>query len=349
MKLVLIMFLISISALARESDQFGLGFGLGPSMITNPSSLEDPAGLGVAGGFWGKYTVNERLILDLSYHRLDFSKITTYANSLSIGGSYLFMTEEKFNPYGHFGIGAGTIPHNNRDSSGQIELMSKIGLGVEYKLSPEWMATFQADFHAFIPIGQNKSQLYSLAPLFGITYYWERAYTAAVPCIVQPPVKTITSAIQRPIIEDIDEPILQAESQPPAKIQIQSKAKSEKKLTEKKLTKINVKFYAGKKTFTHYYHDQLSKAAQILKKDKKMKVIISGHADKSGSRKLNDALAKARAEAVRSYLVDKLKVDPDDVIVKAYGTSRPEASNRDPAGRSANRRVEAQFVEIVTD
>mgnify|MGYP001561045264 FL=1 len=110
-----------------------------------------------------------------------------------------------------------------------------------------------------------------------------------------------------------------------------------------------MKFFAGKTTFTHYYHDQLKKTANLIKKDKNLKLVLTGHADKSGASKINQALANARVETVKAYLVKKLAVNPDDVVIKSYGTSLPEASNKDPAGRSANRRVEGQFMQVITE
>ncbi|HAZ13845.1 MAG: hypothetical protein A2X86_14380 [Bdellovibrionales bacterium GWA2_49_15] len=322
MKIALILFLLSVASFAREKGQYGVGLGLGPSMITNPARLEDPSNPGLAGGVWAKYTLMEKLDLDISYHRLDFSDLTTYTNGLTVGGSYLLMTDKLFKPYLHFGIGAGTIPHNNRDANNQIELLSMIGVGGEYQLARQLVATFQADFHAFIPTGKNNSQLYALAPLLGVTYFWEKSYVAAaIPCIVEEPVRTTSAAVQRPV-------------------------SGPKKIST---SKVNVKFLAGKSTFTPYYYDQLRNAAKTLKIENDVKIIITGHADKSGRNKQNEALAKARAKAVEAFLVKKLSVNPDDIIVKAYGSSRPEASNRDPAGRSANRRVEVQFVKVITE
>ncbi len=351
MKLALLFFLISLSVMAREKGQMGLGLGVGPSFLTNPSSLEDPAGAGVAGGIWVKYTLSERLNLDLSYHRLDFSDITTYSNSMSIGGSYLLTMNEQFNPYVHFGIGGGTIPHNNRDSNGQVELMSLIGAGVEYQLSKKLLATLQADFHAFLPTGQNGSQLYALAPLIGITYFWDKTHVAAVPCVTEPPIQIMTSSVLRVdnVLDSDNDGIEDARDLCP-KTKADSLVYNTGCGKEKKnLPKINVKFFAGKTTFTHYYHDQLKKTANLIKKDKNLKLVLTGHADKSGASKINQALAKARVETVKAYLVNKLAVNPDDVVIKSYGTSLPEASNKDPAGRSANRRVEGQFMQVITE
>ncbi len=333
MKLAFILLLISFSVLAREKGETGVGLGIGPTKLTGPTRLDDPAAVGFGAGIWGKYTFSERVDFDLSYHRLNFADIPTYTNSVSLGVSFIFVLDQKLKPYGHFGLGAGTIPHNGRSDDNKLELLSTIGAGVEYQLSKKLLATFQADFHAFIPTRNNNNQLYALAPLFGLTYYWEATKVAAVPCtsvpsvVVDAPISTTMSAVQR-----IDT-FQTIEVQPP----------------KKDLPNINVKFFAGKATISHYYHDELNRAAKIVKHDKNLKIIVTGHADKSGSSRTNKALSKARAEAVKTYLVKKLAVNPDDIVVRDYGTSRPEASNKDPEGRSANRRAEAKFMEVITD
>ncbi|HAZ12831.1 MAG: hypothetical protein A2X86_21715 [Bdellovibrionales bacterium GWA2_49_15] len=354
MKLALILLLLSFSVLARDKGQVGVGLGIGPSMITNPSRLEDPSGVGLAGGFWAKYTLSEKLNLDLSYHRLDFSDITTYTNGVTVGASYLFTTDRKINPFVHLGVGAGTIPHNNRDTNGQVELLSTIGLGVESQLSKNWLATVQADFHAFIPTGENNSQLYALAPLFGITYYWDQALVAAVPCVVEPPVRTVMAGVQRidtGAVQRIDhdnDGIDDSRDLCPNTQRGDLVDNTGCGKPKKIMPNINIKFFAGKSTISHYYHDQLDKSAALIKKDKKLKIIITGHADTSGKSRINQSLSRARAEAVREYLIKKHRVNPDDIVARAYGTSAPEASNKDPAGRSANRRVEAEFLEVIT-
>jgi len=53
----------------------------------------------------------------------------------------------------------------------------------------------------------------------------------------------------------------------------------------------------------------------------------------------NEILSQKRAEAVAAYLVSQ-GVNPDLVIAKGYGEANPVASNKTPAGRAQNRRVE---------
>jgi outer membrane protein OmpA-like peptidoglycan-associated protein len=74
---------------------------------------------------------------------------------------------------------------------------------------------------------------------------------------------------------------------------------------------------------------------------------ISGHADTTGPEALNQRLSEERAESVKAYLV-RNGVDEELIEVRAYGSSRPAASNDTRAGRAENRRVEFRItIEVV--
>ena len=66
---------------------------------------------------------------------------------------------------------------------------------------------------------------------------------------------------------------------------------------------------------------------------------LGGHADAMGSDAYNQKLGLARADAVRNYIVNELKVPADRISVASYGETRPVASNDTSVGRAENRRV----------
>jgi outer membrane protein OmpA-like peptidoglycan-associated protein len=67
-------------------------------------------------------------------------------------------------------------------------------------------------------------------------------------------------------------------------------------------------------------------------------IIIEGHTDASGTAAINLNVSKRRAEAVKDYL-DKLDTGASFEI-RAYGETRPIASNQSEDGRRANRRID---------
>jgi outer membrane protein OmpA-like peptidoglycan-associated protein len=83
--------------------------------------------------------------------------------------------------------------------------------------------------------------------------------------------------------------------------------------------------------------DELAKTIQ--ENPQVQKVSIEGHASDEGDDKYNLLLSKARAEAVRQYLVTK-GVKADRLSSTGYGEGKPLVSNDTPDGREKNRRVE---------
>lgn len=76
-----------------------------------------------------------------------------------------------------------------------------------------------------------------------------------------------------------------------------------------------------------------------IKKFPKVRFVINGHADNSGSDAINMKLSQERADAVKNYLVAK-KVDSKRISTQALGSAYPIASNDVEEGRAKNRRVE---------
>jgi OmpA-OmpF porin, OOP family len=66
---------------------------------------------------------------------------------------------------------------------------------------------------------------------------------------------------------------------------------------------------------------------------------IGGHTDAIGTAEDNMKLSRARAEAVRAYMILK-GVDADRLIAVGYGLERPIGDNATRDGRARNRRIE---------
>lgn len=68
--------------------------------------------------------------------------------------------------------------------------------------------------------------------------------------------------------------------------------------------------------------------------------VIAGYTDSVGAEDYNYELGRRRAEKVAGYLVGKEGVDPTQLRVVSYGSSKPIADNGTSRGRRSNRRVE---------
>ena len=112
-------------------------------------------------------------------------------------------------------------------------------------------------------------------------------------------------------------------------------------VTKKKIElKQMVFFSTGKSVIMRKSYKLLKEVADAIKNATSIKkVIIEGHTDSSGSRRLNLKLSQKRANAVRDFLIDE-GVDGSKLKAVGYGPDKPISSNRTRAGRAKNRRVE---------
>jgi len=84
----------------------------------------------------------------------------------------------------------------------------------------------------------------------------------------------------------------------------------------------------------------LTGLATMLQRHPDWSVTIEGHTDSIGTAASNEKLSTARAEAVRSALVEHHGVAPTRLATMGFGASRPRESNATIEGRARNRRVE---------
>jgi len=91
-------------------------------------------------------------------------------------------------------------------------------------------------------------------------------------------------------------------------------------------------------------YPSLLRLGDLLSQHRDYKVRVTGHTDYVGSAAYNDKLARARAEAVKTFLV-KYGANADQITTAGDGKRAPEVDNRTKEGRFMNRRV----VLTVTD
>ena len=83
----------------------------------------------------------------------------------------------------------------------------------------------------------------------------------------------------------------------------------------------------------------LDRVADVLLNHNRLKLIVAGHTDDSGSEAFNENLSRERAGAVKMYLVKK-GVYPESVKVYGYGSRVPALKENSERARALNRRVE---------
>lgn len=116
------------------------------------------------------------------------------------------------------------------------------------------------------------------------------------------------------------------------------------------LMTIHINFETGKSELLEGFKPILDSIAPVLKNnsDRGLKIEIAGHTDNvpviHSPYGNNQALSEARAEAIRSYLVNDCELPGEIFTCKGYGESQPIASNTNTEGRAMNRRIEFRLI-----
>ena len=84
--------------------------------------------------------------------------------------------------------------------------------------------------------------------------------------------------------------------------------------------------------------DTLRKQANYLRKNKKLNVVLEGHADERGTREYNLALGEKRANSAKDYLMT-YGISGKRISVISYGKEKPVNSASTPLSWSQNRRA----------
>lgn len=113
--------------------------------------------------------------------------------------------------------------------------------------------------------------------------------------------------------------------------------------------KINVTpvhFVSDKTYLTDYSKANVDKLVITLNGDKEFKVNIFGYADSIGPDDYNFKLSEKRVETVIEYLLSKGISKERIIHQKAFGETKPVASNSTEEGRLKNRRVEFEIFKM---
>lgn len=84
----------------------------------------------------------------------------------------------------------------------------------------------------------------------------------------------------------------------------------------------------------------LKEIANKIRAEPNLMIDVNGYTDNVGSVSANVTLSKKRADQVKAYLVDNLKVASGRIHAAGLGAQNPIASNETEEGRQENRRVE---------
>lgn len=110
-------------------------------------------------------------------------------------------------------------------------------------------------------------------------------------------------------------------------------------LTEDLNMELRVFFDTNKSNIKPQYKPEIAKVAEKLVEYPNATARIEGHTDNTGPRALNERLSLARANSVKSALVNEYNVDPSRLSTQGFAWDQPIADNSTKEGRAMNRRV----------
>ena len=102
---------------------------------------------------------------------------------------------------------------------------------------------------------------------------------------------------------------------------------------------LRVFFDTNKSNIKDQYKPEVAKVAEKLAEFPNASARIEGHTDNTGPRKLNERLSLARANSVKSALVNEYNVDASRLSTQGFAWDQPIADNKTKEGRAMNRRV----------
>lgn len=99
-------------------------------------------------------------------------------------------------------------------------------------------------------------------------------------------------------------------------------------------------FDVGKSELKPEYFGLLTKVKKAINTFPNSKITIEGHTDSMGGDELNMKLSQERANAVKTYLLANMDIEPLRMEAKGYGENNPIANNETEQGRALNRRID---------
>ena len=118
---------------------------------------------------------------------------------------------------------------------------------------------------------------------------------------------------------------------------------------EPKLAFKSLEFENGKANILEAMHQDLDRIANFLIDHPKYGLNIAGHTDSQGNKESNLRLSQARADAIKAYLVEQFKLDPDRINAHGYGSEKPLVEEKTEEDKRLNRRVEFEILHHDTN
>ncbi|MBX9633634.1 MAG: OmpA family protein [Magnetospirillum sp.] len=305
---------LMIGVPAAANAQVYMGLDAGGNYLQDPGVAQSDSdwgwvGLGQVGYDFG----GPKVEFEVGYRSNDSIK----SWSTMVNGIYQFMPQSSFHPFLGAGIGWAWLDgdftgaaSNNSDNQfayqGIAGVAYDINSNVALKAQYRYFATLDTDLG---PTANSSADYRNHSILVGFTYKFGQS---AAPVAAPVPVAAVAPApAPAPVVKPA--PALQKN--------------------------YLVFFDFNKADVTPEAQKIITQAAGAAKQGNAARVTLTGHADRSGSDKYNQALSLKRANAVKDSLV-KQGIPADQIAVIGKGESDPLVATPDGVREPQNRRVE---------
>lgn len=112
-----------------------------------------------------------------------------------------------------------------------------------------------------------------------------------------------------------------------------------------KISLNNIYFHQNEAGLTDFAKLMLVELTHLLTNEKNIVLEVGAYTDDVGTDQYNLDLSQKRAQAVKSYLVEK-GAKQEQLVTKGYGEKSPIVSNSSEENRALNRRVEFKIVTV---
>ena len=222
-----------------------------------------------------------------------------YATSDLITKNY----DSKIKPY--VLLGAGHFKYSANDSSDDIEgTIGNAGLGAFWRLNDA------------LSLRTEARSTYNFDEKF-----WDYTALAGLNVVLGGHLKPAVAVVE--VVPVVPAPV----------------APAPQELTEDLNMELRVFFDTNKSNIKDQYKPEIAKVAEKLVEYPNATARIEGHTDNTGPRALNERLSLARANSVKSSLVNEYNVDPARLATQGFAWDQPIADNNTKEGRAMNRRV----------
>lgn len=340
--LTITLLLMSQMVMAQTFDyskKWGIGGSVGYNTPVFGNNFNTAADSGETWGLHVRYHLCASCGFEAAFTKHEFADTKSALQVTDLLFFKRLAPTARFTPI--IGAGAGVVDISKYDPK-SLKMGIKLRGGAEYALNEAFSLGLNVDYQHVnkMMFGDNLPgrNIQVIAARLGLTWYFGGAAAA---------VAASTAAIATKLDDkDSDKDgVLDRKDKCPntatgTKVNAYGCAEAEKATVN-----LNVQFTSGKAVVTSAYDSDLRDLATFMQEHPTTKVEIQGHTDNTGSKALNKKLSQNRADVVKAYLTNNLKVDSSRLTSVGFGDEQPVADNKTNEGKQQNRRVIAVIQE----